>query len=251
MWICEAQMKKRTPWKIVPHHGQYVFAQVDDTFKNEIRVDEWTAGNTADEFIDFLCELAREDVVKSNPEVKFKYGMDIETYLDKAFEKVKKDYQWIDKELVEEPCRHAIKKVNGDWEFVSKYKGNRKYYVCDCDSADHFIERVVSDYQSAALRANKVVGTYKVPFGHIEITGWYLERYEFSKLKSGDYKVFVQAGDRTTGGSREFFITPYCFEAETYEEFLDRYLEIVPGRSFGLGKEDLLADGKLKSFLGY
>ena len=39
---------------------------------------------------------------------------------------------------------------------------------------------------------------------------------------TGDYKALVQAGNRTTGGTREFFITPYCFEAGTYEEFLDR-----------------------------
>ena len=43
----------------------------------------------------------------------------------------------------------------------------------------------------------------------------------------------------------------YCFEAKTYEEFLDRYLEIVPDYSFGLGKNDLLPDSKLKKFLGY
>ena len=54
-----------------------------------------------------------------------------------------------------------------------------------------------------------------------------------------------------TGGSREFFITPYCFEAKTYDEFLDRYLEIVPGRSFGIYKEDLLKDTEQQSFLGY
>ena len=37
----------------------------------------------------------------------------------------------------------------------------------------------------------------------------------------------------------------------TYEEFLDRYLKIVPGASFGIYKEDLLPDSKLKKFLGY
>lgn len=61
----------------------------------------------------------------------------------------------------------------------------------------------------------------------------------------------VQAGDRTTGGSREFFITPYCFAAKTYSEFLDRYLEIVPGFSFGLYKKDLLSNEDLRRFLGY
>jgi hypothetical protein len=54
-----------------------------------------------------------------------------------------------------------------------------------------------------------------------------------------------------TGGSREFFITPYCFETDSYEEFLDRYLEIVPGASFGIFKKDLLSDSKLQKFLGY
>ena len=61
----------------------------------------------------------------------------------------------------------------------------------------------------------------------------------------------VTAGDRTTGGSRDFFITPYCFEAKTYAEFLDRYLKIVPDYSFGLGMEELLPDNDLKRFLGY
>ena len=61
----------------------------------------------------------------------------------------------------------------------------------------------------------------------------------------------VTAGDRTAGGSREFFITPYCFEAKTYEQFLERYLEIVPENSFGLGKKELLPNEELKKFLGY
>ena len=78
-----------------------------------------------------------------------------------------------------------------------------------------------------------------------------MEKYVFSKLQTGDYKVYVQAGDRTTGGGREFFITPYCFEAKNYEEFLNRYQKIVPGGSFGLFKEDLLPNEELKSFLGY
>ena len=38
---------------------------------------------------------------------------------------------------------------------------------------------------------------------------------------------------------------------ETYEEFLDRYLEIVPGGSFGLYKEDFLPNKELQRFLGY
>ena len=121
----------------------------------------------------------------------------------------------------------------------------------DVESAEQFIEWTEHDYQSAALQANKTVASYAPEFGHISLYGWNLESYVFYKLQSGDYKVCVTAGDRVTGGSRDFFITLYCFEARTYEEFLDRYLEIVPDYSFGLGKKDLLPDEDLKKFLGY
>ncbi len=250
-WAKLAQMKKEQPYVIVPRHGQYIFGQDNGTFFDDKVIKEWTGGSTADEFVDFLCEYTRKAVMNSNPSVKFKLGMDIEVYLEKAFENVKKDYRWLDKKTVEEYSRFAIKQVKGDWEFVRKFKSDKKYYVCDCSSAESFIETVEHDYQEAALRANSAVDEYKVPFGSVEIHGWYLEKYIFYKLRSGDYKVSVQAGDRVTGGGRDFFITPYCFEAKSYEEFLDRYLEIVPGRSFGLGKEDLLPDKKLKEFLGY
>ena len=123
--------------------------------------------------------------------------------------------------------------------------------VLNCSSAERFIEIIEDEYQGKALRANPVVAEYPVSFGHIELHGWNLENYVFAKLKTGDFKVTVQAGDRVTGGSRDFFVKPYCFEAKTYGDFLDRYLEIVPAESFGLSKEALLSDKKLKEFLGY
>ena len=250
-WAKLAQMKKETAYVIVPRHGQYIFGQDKGTFMDEKVVKEWTEGSTADEFVDFLCKYTKNAVRDSNPAEKFKFGMDIEVYLEKAYENVKKDYRWFDKKTAEEYCQFAIKKVHGDWEFVRKFKNDKKYYVYDCTSAERFIEMAEHEYQEAAIRANSVVDEYKVSFGSVEIQGWYLEKYIFYKLRTGDYKVSVQAGDRVTGGGRDFFITPYCFEAESYEEFLNRYLEIVPARSFGLGKEDLLPDKNLKKFLGY
>ena len=250
-WAKIAQMRKKTPYVIMPRHGQYIFGQDNGNFGEERIIKEWTEGSTADEFVDFLCEYTRNAVIDSNPDVKFKFGTDIEVYLEKAFENVKKDYRWLDRETADEYSRFAIKKVNGDLEFVRKYRGNRKYYVCECPSAEKFIEMAEREFQEAAIRSNSVVDEYKVSFGSIEIHGWYLEKYIFYKLKSGDYKVSVQAGDRVTGGGRDFFITPHCFEAKSYEEFLDRYLEIVPAGSFGLGKEELFPDKKLKKFLGY
>ena len=113
------------------------------------------------------------------------------------------------------------------------------------------MKNIEYEYQEAALRGNPVVAEYAVPFESVDANGWWLEKYIIYKLKTGDYKVYVQAGDRTTGGGREFFITPDCFEAKTYEEFLDRYLEIVPGSSFGLKKEDLAPNEDLRKFFGY
>ncbi len=245
-----AQMKKVTPWEIVPYHGQYVFGRVNRFFPGSPTVEEWTEGSTADEFIDFLCKYVEEPVKNYDPDKMFKFGMDIKVYLDRAYENVKKEYRWLNKKILADAPSYAIRQVNGDWEFVKRYKGNRKYYVCNDRSAESFIESVECDYRNAALMANPVVAVYAVPFGRVEINGWYLERYEFSKLKTGDYRVDVQAGDRVTGGNRTFFITPHCFEAKTYEEFLDRYLKIVPP-SFGMDKEDLLPNEDLKAFLGY
>ena len=216
-WATVTQMKKRTPWEIVPCHGQYVFGQTTKLYNGSVVVSEWKDGSTADEFIDFLCEYTRDSVKNSDPAT------------------------W----------RYAIRQVDGNWEFVRAYGDKKDYSVCDCSSAERFIENVEYDYQNAALAANPAVATFAVPFGQVDLNGWYLEKYEFIRLKTGDYKVNVQAGNRVTGGNREFFITPYCFEADTYEEFLDRYFKIVPGASFGIYKEDLLPNSELKKFLGY
>ena len=250
-WASMVQMKKERPWEIVALHGKYVFGQSETFWNCSKNVKEWSEGNSADEFIDFLCEYTKETVQKSDPAEKFKYGKDIEVYLEKAYEKVKKDYRWLDKKMLEDRVQYAIKQVDGDWEYLRKYQGNEEYSVCDYYSADRFIEGLETEYQSAALEANPVVAEYEPPFESVDLHGWCLEKYVISKLQTGDYKVYVQAGDRSTGGSREFFITPYCFEADSYEEFLDRYLQIVPGGSFGLYKEDLISDAELKSFFGY
>ena len=252
-WATVTKMKKQTPvWQIAPLHGKYVFCNIEKNWSDDSDiVIPWTEGTTADEFIDFLCRYTHDAVKNSNPEEKFKFGTDINVYLEKAFNNVKKDYRWLDKKMLRDSWQYDIRNVDGDLEFVRKYGNERKYSVYDVESAERFIENVEQGYQSAAIQANKTVASYEPHFGHISLYGWNLESYVFYKLQSGDYKVSVTAGDRTTGGSREFFITPYCFEAKTYEEFLDRYLEIVPDYSFGLGKKELLPDNNLKQFLGY
>ena len=252
-WATLPMMKKKTPvWQIAPLHGRYVFGQISRNYYDDSDiVTPWTEGTTADEFIDFLCEYTRDAVRCSNPEEKFKFGTDINVYLEKAFENVRKDYRWLDRKMLGKTWQYDIQRVDGDLEFVRKYRDESEYSVYDAESAERFIECLEYDYKSVALQENKAVASYAPPFGHISLHGWNLESYVFYRLKSGDYKVTVTAGDRTAGGSRDFFITPYCFEAKTYEEFLDRYLEIVPDHSFGLGKKVLLPNRDLKEFLGY
>ena len=252
-WATLTMMKKCIPvWQIAPLHGRYVFAQLSKNYCDDSDiVTPWEEGATAEEFIDFLCGYTRDTVKNSNPEEKFKLGTDINVYLEKAFNNVKRDYHWLDKKITDNACHYDIQRVGGDLEFVRRYANEGEFSVMDVNSAERFIECVEYDYQSAAMQANEVTASYAPKFGHITLNGWNLESYVFYRLRSGDYKVSVTAGDRVAGGSREFFITPGCFEAGTYEEFLDRYLEIVPARSFGLGKKELLPDNKLKKFLGY
>ncbi len=252
-WATLPMMRKEKPlWQIAPLHGKYVFGQISKNYYDDSDiVTPWTEGSTADEFIDFLIKYAHDAVEHANPDKKFKFGTDINVYLEKAFHNVKKEYRWLDKKMLGQSWQYDIRRVDGDLEFVRRYWNESEFSVYDVESAERFIESVESDYQSTALQANKTVSSYAPSFGHISLHGWNLESYVFYKLKSGDYKVSVTAGDRTTGGSRDFFITPHCFEAKTYEEFLDRYLEIVPPYSFGLGKKELLPDKDLKQFLGY
>ena len=252
-WATLTMMRKCTPvWQIAPLHGKYVFGQISkNCYDDSDIVTPWTEGACADEFIDFLCRYTHDTVKHSNPEEKFKFGTDINVYLEKAFNKVKKDYRWLDKKMIGKTWQYDIQRVDGDLEFVRKYRDESEYSVYDVESAERFLECVESDYQSTALHENTITDRYSVPFGHVELHGWNLERYDVYRLETGDYMVRVTAGNRTAGGSRDFFITPYCFEAKTYEEFLDRYLEIVPDYSFGLGKKELLPNKDLKTFLGY
>ena len=185
------------------------------------------------------------------PGREFRYGRDIGVYLEQVYETAKKECTWLEKNMLDNSWHYAIKQFNGDWEFVREENDTNRFSVCDCSTADNFIKSLICAYQQAALLANPAAAEYAVPFGKVELNGWFLERFGFSKLQARDFKMDIQAGNRSAGGGREFFITSYCFEAESYGEFLDRYLEIVPGERFGLYKEDLLPKEELKQFLGY
>lgn len=207
---------------------------------------------------------------------RFKYGLDVEAYLARAVETLRKNYAWVTRDDLDPHYRYAIEEEDGKFQFFLYYKDNsakpkgkgkgkgkgkeeiqeKRQTVTDCFCHDvdtkGFIQAVVFHNEFYVLSQNKVVARHKVKFRHIRVAGgWHLEHYIFMKRASGDYTVDIQAGDMTTGANREFGIPRKCFAAPTFDAFLDEYEKIVPGNFFGLSKEELLADEKLKAFLGY
>lgn len=184
---------------------------------------------------------------------KFPLGYDVDLYIEQALDIMKETYPWASRDLFQKDYKYAIEKVNGRYHYVS-------YFIWSSDhidrydnmkTAEDFINRIIGDNSYAIERANPETEIFEVPYqGGICRHGWYLEKYEFRKHILGGYSSYVQAGDRTTGGSREFFIPPKYFEG-TFYEFLDRYEKLVPSQHFGLGREDLENVPGLKEFLGF
>ena len=182
---------------------------------------------------------------------KFPYGYDVNKYIDKAIEKMKYTYPWVKKELFDERYEYQIEKIGNRYEYISIYNcDNRKEKkVLKCNS-EEFVQRIIYDQEYKVEDANPVKEVFIVPGQSGKIfAGWYLERYEFRSHVLGGYSVFCQAGDRGTGCSRTFFIPNDYFKGD-YNEFLDKYIKLVPP-SFGFTKEELLNIKELKKFLGY
>ena len=199
-----------------------------------------------------------------NNDPKFAYGYDVNVYLEKAAEKFKTEYHyhWAAVSLFDDQVRYAIEEIDGEYHYVSYTyfsETDVRKQILDVASpapytkvrnAGDFIRRIVADNEYEVMHRNKKTDTYRVQFRPFtDESGWSLERYEFNRLQTGDYSVFVQAGDRFNGSARDFFIPPEYLKG-TFEEFLDKYETLVPGRIFGVYKEDLIKDEGLKEFLG-
>ena len=183
---------------------------------------------------------------------KFPYGYDVEKYIDKAVEEMKFTYPWVKKEMFDKRYEYIIEKVNNKYEYAYIYNwgdSNKNKTVLDVDG-ERFIKEIIWNQEYAIQKYNEVIDIYKVPGQEGKVLhDWHLEAYEFRKHKLGGYSVFCQAGDRVTGGSRTFFIPPSYFDGD-YDEFLDKYIELVPP-SFGFTREELARIPELKTFLGY
>lgn len=242
------------------HHGTPMMDTVSrlrEKYNLHMRVERFSS---QDEIPETDMKYIRQ---KSDP--KFTYGYDVGVYLKKAADRLKEEkyYHWADVSQFHARRRYAIEKDDGEYHFI-RYtlfsEDNVLREVMDINpinsrelvgNGDEFIKLIADDNELTVYYANPTDASYSVRFkAGLEVDRWYIERYEFRKHKTGDYSAFVQAGDRTTGASRDFFIPPQ-FLRGTFEEFLDKYLTLVPGEKFGLFKGDLITDEGLRSFLGF
>lgn len=183
---------------------------------------------------------------------KFPYGYDVNKYIDKAIEKMKFTYPWAKRELFDKRYDYYIEKINNKYQYVYVYhwedssKEKKVLYV----DGEGFIEQIIWHQEYAIQKYNKVKDVFIVPGQEGKVLHeWHLEAYEFRLHELGGYSLFTQARDRVTGGSRTFFIPPSYFNG-SYDDFLDKYIELVPP-SFGFTREELAKIPELKKFLGY
>ena len=186
---------------------------------------------------------------------KFLYKYDINKYLDKVYKKILELYPWTNIDMIKCDYEYAIEKEGKNYEFICYYKnqnGEKSRRVLDwIKTTDHFCEYLKNEIEDSLIWNTTIKETFKMPIeSSVSLHGWYLERYEFNKLSTGGYSVFVQAGDRTTGGSRTFLIPQDYFDG-TYYEFIDKYVKLVPPSHFGLSIEELQENKDLSNFLGF
>jgi hypothetical protein len=183
---------------------------------------------------------------------KFPYGYDVNAYIDKAFEQMKQDFPWATREMIAKNTYWGIEKVGDDYQYVSyssQYDGTLKAYPENID-CEEFIRRLASDHDWDLERANPVKESIDVPSSSKCSGGWYLEIYRIQKHKLGGYSAYVQAGNRSAGGSRTFFIPGSYFKL-SWEEFLDKYMDLVPPGPFYVSRADLENAKGVKEFLGF
>lgn len=183
---------------------------------------------------------------------KFPYGYDMNAYIDKALERMKELYPWAKKEMFRKEWSYAIEQENGEYQYVTYFDwkdGQIDREVLNCD-AEKFIQTVIGHHHSWIEDENPVTENFKVEASRRCSGDWGLEIYQIRKHQLGGFSTYVQAGNRSAGASRTFFIPPAFFKLP-WEEFLDKYLELVPPGPFYVDRDDLEKAEGLKEFLGF
>ena len=117
----------------------------------------------------------------------------------------------------------------------------------DCEE---FIRRLTKDHDWELEKANPVKERIDVEASNRCSGDWFLECYRIQKHEKGGYSVHVTAGNRSAGGSKTVFIPASYFKL-SWEEFLDKYLDLATPGSFYVGRADLERDPRIKEFLGF
>lgn len=182
----------------------------------------------------------------------FFLGTGVNDYVNEALRRLSKKYPWTDISISDKHYTYVIEDAEGKKEFV-------KYYTWDDNSSKRyaegwdgelFIKSIICDQRSRIEHANEVKEVFDVmPDYGVDCHGWGLERFEFRSHVLGGYSAFVQAGDRCTGGSREFYFPPDVMSG-TFKDFLDKNGELLSG-AFGLDREYMEKFEGLKEFLGF
>lgn len=186
---------------------------------------------------------------------KFPYKYDINKYIDKACEKILYTYFWFTKDMLDERYEYIIEKEDDEYEFISYYTypdGTKSRNVLKwIKTPDDFYNKIIYDSEFKIVSFNPVKKEFHVPKDSvINLHGWYLEIYDIRLHELGSYSVYVQAGDRTAGASRTFYLPQDYFKGN-YSEFLDKYMELIPASSFGIKREVLENNKDIKRFLGF
>ncbi|WP_019001880.1 hypothetical protein [Succinimonas amylolytica] len=183
---------------------------------------------------------------------RFPYGFCADVYLAKALEKLRLTHPWAEAGMFSRDFSYAVEEENGRMVFVRYCRAGNKSVreVRDLDSAA-FIDSVISDNVYDVERANPVKEVFDIPLppGISIGSDWVLEKYQFRTHELGGCSSMVQAGNRVTGGNREFFIPPEFFRG-SFDDFLEQYNRMVPG-AFGLDRDYLKGVSGLGEFLGF
>lgn len=182
---------------------------------------------------------------------KFPYGYDVNAYIDKAFEQLKENFPWATRDMIAEDTNLDIEKMGDDYQYVRFYMENgiRKSDPIDIECAE-FISRLYSGHEWRLEHANPVKEEIDVPTTTTNSGDWFLEIYRIRKHVKGGYSTYVQAGNRSAGGSRTYFIPASYFKLP-WEEFLGKYLDLVTAGACYVDRSDLKNCPGLKEFLGY
>ena len=183
---------------------------------------------------------------------KFTYGFDTKDYMDEALRRLKVNHSWVTFEDFHKNWKFAVEKEGRKHVFVQYYcydDGRISREIYDSDGED-FVKHIVWMNQDYIEWNNEVTETFRVetPRG-IEDCGWYLERYEIRKHKRGGVSALIEAGNRSSGGSKTYFLPGNFFEG-TFKDFLEKYNDLLPGR-YNIDDELLKMNPGLKKFLGF